>query len=520
MNALSQLTPLIAANASAFKQPGVLTVRPGYRMKNDWLTNEPAIVVVTSPGTSPSGLPSEIGGVPVEVRPATPVESLRHDDPSLYAAVAVERPEFRGAAFDELRPDSGAVEEAGGLGPGVLAAKPRLPYTAPAGASLKPVTGNFTMTCHASPDAGWPTLREFLKGVSSSLTVGLYDFTSKHILDEVADALDGNKQLTLTLDNPAKNPTADQTDKQTRHALEKKLGDSFSAAWALNRMNKEIPRWVYPTAYHIKVAVRDSKAFWLSSGNWNNSNQPDFDPIGAPSADDQKTARDSDRDWHVVVDHPGLAKTYEEYLQHDFDVASAEQGGPAPAGAGLEVALPFDFRLAAQGTWQFHAPLSLTNEPATITPLLTPDPGIYRDAMLALIQRCTDRLYIQLQYIHPSDNEDDDPFMDLLNAVVKKIDDGRDVKIITSQWQKTNGWLERLQAAGVPSEVLKIQNGVHNKGFVIDGTVVALGSQNWSGDGVLRNRDASLIIENAKAAQYFEKIFLHDWTRIARQSVA
>jgi phosphatidylserine/phosphatidylglycerophosphate/cardiolipin synthase-like enzyme len=66
---------------------------------------------------------------------------------------------------------------------------------------------------------------------------------------------------------------------------------------------------------------------------------------------------------------------------------------------------------------------------------------------------------------------------------------------------------------------VKIQNGLHNKGFVIDSSVVALGSENWSGDGVLRNRDASVIIANKRAAEYYEKIFLHDWDNIAHQSV-
>jgi phosphatidylserine/phosphatidylglycerophosphate/cardiolipin synthase-like enzyme len=92
------------------------------------------------------------------------------------------------------------------------------------------------------------------------------------------------------------------------------------------------------------------------------------------------------------------------------------------------------------------------------------------------------------------------------------------VRIILSQWQVSHGWLERLQSAGIDLNVVKIQNGVHNKGFVIDSKVVVLGSQNWSAEGVLRNRDASVIIENETAARYYEQIFLHDWDRIAKQS--
>ncbi len=40
---------------------------------------------------------------------------------------------------------------------------------------------------------------------------------------------------------------------------------------------------------------------------------------------------------------------------------------------------------------------------------------------------------------------------------------------------------------------------------------VLVSSQNWSGDGFLRNRDAGLIVEDAEIAGYYEAIFLDDW---------
>jgi hypothetical protein len=36
---------------------------------------------------------------------------------------------------------------------------------------------------------------------------------------------------------------------------------------------------------------------------------------------------------------------------------------------------------------------------------------------------------------------------------------------------------------------------------------------------VTRNRDASLLIDDAEAAEYFEKIFLHDWEYLAKASL-
>lgn len=67
---------VIDANLAAFRQPGVLSIRPGYRVKGDWITDQRAILVtvehkVASP---PAGqmLPAEVGGVPVDVRQASP----------------------------------------------------------------------------------------------------------------------------------------------------------------------------------------------------------------------------------------------------------------------------------------------------------------------------------------------------------------------------------------------------------------------------------------------------------------
>ncbi len=520
MNQLTNLSTIIEAHIVELKKPGVASVRPGYKMEDGWPTTQPAIVVIAAQGVPVSGLPTQIEGIPVEVRTASDVEQLRLKQPETYRKIADRRVEFRDGAFPELDPNTEkapGVAELENLGIETMGTKPQLPYTGPANTALKPVTGNLTVVCHASPDAGWPTLKTSLQETQATLTVGMYDFTSAHILEVLQNAMLGKGKLTITLDNPSRNPTADQTDKETLQALSDALGEDFASAWALVRSNKAVPTWIYPTAYHIKVVVRDSQAVWLSSGNWNNSNQPDFDPIGSPTADDQKTAAKSDRDWHVIMENPELAKTYEAFLKHDFDVASEQEGGANAEllSADDEIQVPDLLRASTKLGFEFHQPLRLENEPMTITPLLTPDPGVYQAAMLKLVKSATTKLYIQLQYIHPSNNVDG--FKDLIDAVVEKIADGVDVRIILSQWQQTNGWLERLQAAGVHLTAVKIQNGVHNKGFVVDSKVVALGSQNWSDEGVLNNRDASVIIESAKAAAYYEKIFTHDWTRLAAQ---
>lgn len=513
MGVLAGLPDVIDANSAALNKPGVLAVRPGYIEKNGWPTKDPAVVVVKEQGAADPPVPAVVNGVPVQVRVATDVEQYAANNPSNFARAVLTRPEARLDAFAPAASFEAAV-------PQVLAAKPSLPYSGPDGVTLQPVTGQSPFTVHASPDAGWPTLEAFLKATKNELVVGMYDFTSKHILDTVDAALAGaGKAFTMTLDNPAPNPSRDQLDSETVTTLHDDLGASFKAAWALNRMNSAVKKFIFPSAYHIKVAVRDGDTVWLSSGNWNNSNQPDFDPIGDSQGDaaDQDTARASDRDWHVIIEDANLAGQFRAYLLNDYTVAEdVAQAGGAP----LPFAAQPDFALAAAkptGSFTFHAPKRITGETSTITPLLTPDPGVYQKAMLALIDAVQTSLYIQLQYIHPSNNDADQAFNDLIDAVKTKIDAGLDVRIIVSQWQVPGGWLDRLQAAGISLDVVKIQKGVHNKGFIFDHKIVALGSQNWSGDGVLRNRDASVIIDNATAAAYFETIFLGDWDNIAQK---
>jgi hypothetical protein len=517
------ISAVIDQNMAALDKPGVLSVRPGYKVTNDWLTSTRAIVVtvrhkVAHPAEDEL-LPSEVDGVPVDVRQASPAKALELEDPHTYAAGL------------RLSPDLGSVphfadeQTPAGLRPAAAAsahaqlaavAKPELTYSGPPGVTLDPVEAQATITLSASPDAGWPVLKTFLAGTAQTLTVGLYDFTSAHVLAAVTGSLPG-KQVDLVLDHPAKNPTADQTDADTVSGLRQALGQDFTQAWALTRTDPDATAWIYPSAYHIKVAVRDRSAFWLSSGNWNNSNQPDIDPVNVPA--DAAQARHRDRDWHVVVEQPQLAGVFEDYIRNDLQVASGHNTPPEAAGPPLTPP-----SLGSTGTpafAQFFPPATVSGV-IKIAPLLTPDPGVYAGAVKALIASATRTLCMQFQYIEPpkAGVTTAQPFIDLIDAVIDRQRSGVEVKIIMSEFE-TAGYLEQLQAMGLDVvNNVKIQNNVHNKGIVVDGSAVLVSSQNWSADGTLRNRDAGVIIYHQDAAQYFQQVFLHDWAHLAAAKAA
>lgn len=533
-----KIVQVIDDNINQLRKVGVLFARPGYEQVGGLMTTRPAIVVTVASkrNVAPSDqLPKNLGGFPVDVRQATFLERIRAEDPGRYAQIAASGTgEFAVAAPEQERilatgqSSVALLDAAFAAGP----KKKKLEYEAPEGFPLNAIEKPMAITCHVSPDAGWLQLKSFFSLIRSKLVTGMYDFTSAHILQELqTDLRRNNAEFTLTLDDPpAENASADQSDPDTVSSLESTLGSNFQEAWALVRSNRMVQQWIFPSAYHIKVAVSDSARTWLSSGNWNNSNQPDIDPWQDRGHADE-VAKDSDRDWHVILDSPELSALFEAYLKNDYQAAAAAAKdeaaviGVAEGFAQLtdaEVqAIDAEMAVAALAPKQYFEPLRIPaagTQVIRIQPLLTPDKGSYAPHVLELIQQAEKSLYIQLQYVHPSDSPDDQDFIDLVNAVIDRQRNNVDVRIIVSQWQLMQGWLDRFLQTGIDPQSVRIQHGVHNKGFVIDSNVVMLGSQNWSGQGVLQNRDASVIIYNEQAAQYYENVFLQDWENLAQPS--
>ena len=505
----------LADHAAALRLPGVLLARPGWRLRDGWIQPEPAIVVVARPEAVDAvraALPPALDGTPVDVRPASAAQLLAVYQPASFAMAGATRHEYREPEFPGTVQIAGPPASPAALLAAQRPSKPQIPYARPPGISLDPITAEMELILSASPDAGWSVLRDFLVP-RGTLVVGMYDFTAPHI---EAALLQGAGTLTLTLDHPPGKSTREQTIDTTGTELHQALGPRLHFAWALERNDSNAAAWIFPNAYHIKVAVRDDDRMWLSSGNWNTTNQPQIDLGDRPGA--IATAKVSDRDWHVVARSKELSAVFRAFLQWDNDVAAQHQAGVGAVAAGTGSAIPDSLLLleaAARAPVTFFPPRTISGR-ITVRPLLTPQD--YQPHVLALIQGATSRFYMQTQYIHPSGRAGDEDHDALIAAVAALIGRGIDVRLITSEFQDA-GWVEKLMSAGVSSRVLRIQPKVHNKGIVVDSRVCVVSSQNWSADGTLRNRDAGLVIENEEAARYFEQIFLHDWAHLAAQSL-
>jgi phosphatidylserine/phosphatidylglycerophosphate/cardiolipin synthase-like enzyme len=76
--------------------------------------------------------------------------------------------------------------------------------------------------------------------------------------------------------------------------------------------------------------------------------------------------------------------------------------------------------------------------------------------------------------------------------------------------------LEALKDRGFDMAGIKLQAACHTKGIVVDSEIVVVGSHNWSNEGALYNRDASLVVYDPEVAQYYETAFLYDWENLAQ----
>ena len=129
------------------------------------------------------------------------------------------------------------------------------------------------------------------------------------------------------------------------------------------------------------------------------------------------------------------------------------------------------------------------------------------------------RLYFQNQSLNPI--KDPTPeFGELMQLLADySHDPDLDVRLIFRNIGSVRKKLESLQAAGFNMKRIRMQAGCHTKGIVIDSNTVLLGSHNFTNQGVVVNRDASLLIRHEDIAQYYERVFVHDWERLSRETV-
>jgi hypothetical protein len=469
---------------------GFVDAEPGFRIVHGWVVREPAIVVHVHSKRPRNELlpedvaPTGIDGVPIDILSADPWRLLRLDPRT--ANLAADAETLAAAALTyEFRPGN--------------------PIDQPFEIE-KPIV------CHAGPDAGWPVLKPFLEKTKSTLTTAMYDLNAAYIEKTLIETVRGEDvKFVLTWDSGM---TPDETE--IRAELKAKLLGNLDA-WVVRTGNG----YRFDSAYHEKVAVRDSASFWLSSGNWSKRSQPNIHPIGNPSEAKGMYAA-GNREWHVIVADKPLAKLFEAYILYDRDGCEAEDTALSPFVPTLypDLFVPIeaiqpdeDLALAVPNP---VAPQSLPKHgnSYSVQPVLCPDN--YVDRITELITSAKQSLYLQFAYITYSDAVRDAKFQAMLDEIgTLSHKAGFDLRIIVGN-NSAQDKVRKLVEAGFNEKTIRVQSNIHNKGIIVDRKSVLISSANWSSAGALRNRDAGLIVHDAEVADYYSRIFLDDWDTRAK----
>ena len=383
---------------------------------------------------------------------------------------------------------------------------------------------------HVGPEYSWDELRTFLEGTGGHLVSAIYEFHGDHIRAAIEARLEAGIDVRIVMDNvtfstgPVKDGDFDRG--QVFDGWRRRFAGRFHAI-----VPREGAGGLVARAYHIKVSVRDDDTFWLSSGNWKRgSSQPIItDAMRNDATRKDATRKDlpGNREWHIVLASPTLARRFRAHIVRDFtratELASTVVAEANPAERYVDIADAAQVSAVLERNPP-ACPLLPTpiERTSLIRSLLTPDArgAVYSEAVLDLIRSARRSLWFQIPYIAMASNpEDDRGYIDeLIAALTDKLKRLPDARVIL----RTGGsglsnpahaaWHFKANGVDIAGRLRQIDNH-HTKGMVVDGARVLIGSHNWSGEGVTLNRDASLIIHDDEVAGYYAEAFAVDWDR-------
>lgn len=517
---VEQVDAIIRANASLFDSKETIAVRPRpafVRGKPNWMKCH---IEVVARRPFMLSVPDKIDDVPVVKMAATLEEQA-------LRMLAIGKKTF---TEEEL-----AREWRTGFLTGVIEAPrdyKKLTYKPFKPTKLREINKECRLILHVSPDDGWSVLKEFL-GEAQTYSVGMYDFTAPHVIFGFTAAAEHADKVTLclgrheALDKGKK--VNDWTEDRVLDHLTENLAEKLTFSWASTGA-----RGQFASAYHIKVAVKDRQAFWLSSGNWQSSNQPEQRFAGSttgPVEGKGSAMAGYNREWHIIVEQPDLAGIFEDYIIKDTESSSIDGADETPAPRDTtqpdfppddDFVLEFKIQpspiMAAIEAPRAHklafARKSLNSKQRRITPLLTPDN--YAEQTIALLRKAKKRLWFQNQSLsinqYPSA-----AYRELLDTLKEKAWEIDDCRIIIRDYRRANtiDYLRLLDRDGFPMNKVRGMGNCHTKGILVDSRWTLIGSHNWTNEGTNYNRDASLIIDDSEVAAYFEAVVEHDWKHVS-----
>ncbi|NIA23481.1 MAG: hypothetical protein GWP03_04925 [Proteobacteria bacterium] len=138
----------------------------------------------------------------------------------------------------------------------------------------------------------------------------------------------------------------------------------------------------------------------------------------------------------------------------------------------------------------------------------------YLPYAINLIKNANKTIDVAMLEIHPSLNRDGDPITEILNALIYSHNRGVKIRVIVdasnfvkNSTRQNMGAVEYLREHGVDALYDDLDTTTHAKMFIVDSTIVVLGSTNWSYYAMSQNDESSVAITSPEVARYYEEKF-------------
>ncbi|HIM13520.1 MAG TPA: DUF839 domain-containing protein [Candidatus Poseidoniales archaeon] len=358
-----------------------------------------------------------------------------------------------------------------------------------------------TASASIGPDTAFNDLIQWVGSAEDSIHLHVYQFMSPDLTHALLDAIDSGVSVTLLLEEGILDGSS-TVNNQRGHA------QSLHDAGATVLWMEDPTLISSPYAYiHSKVAVRDAESVWISSGNWKDTSVPP-DAVG-------------NREWSIILNSETAAQlvlsrmAWDENPNHLHIKPHGSQHAPT-----------FD--------WTLDGPVhdgSTTATPSHQGPfnaqLMTcPDDCV--DGIVAMIGSADTSIELSVQYLDLDWywGFGDNPIITALHEAARRgvsirlmlngyyaewDDEIRDtIHMFNTDWNATEGLDATARLMAYSDSIVKL----HNKGAVIDGESVLVGSMNWGSSAALRNREMGVLIHHEELASDYLTSFEEDWNRL------
>lgn len=348
----------------------------------------------------------------------------------------------------------------------------------PGRSSVPPIVAtDVPVSTFALPDHPRP-VHDRIRAATDRVLVGGYTFTDRHLTRALIAAHERGVEVRVLLEGGPVGGITSVEAQAVRTLREHGIEVRF--------MGGERARYDY---HHAKYAVIDG-ALFVTSENW--------EPGG--------TGGHGSRGWAVTLRDREMADQVAALFRADTAWRDAQPWRAVkPADPTFERAENTSYP-ARYGASRFRA------DRATV--LVAPDNA--GRAISRRLRNASERVWIQQVSI--------DPDGELLNETIAAARRGVSVRVLVSgAWfveSENRKLVERLrnlsrdEALPIRARVVEPRRRfeyVHNKGVVIDGRTVVVGSINWNPHSLRENRELAVMIEDPAVAGYYQRIYRADW---------